>query len=380
MADKLVTYLDIPTTSIVPDSRTGFVRIYSRNNLVYAKDENGIETQLTNSNVPPPSSDVVDKERLVYDRPEVVPVPVLRDSLIPTVSESVPVITEDVVAALLAKAEEIVPIPVETIQTTVRPMISEVVPQTSLSESLATVSNEPVPVLSDTYRLDLQVMGESVPFPVEDVRIIPTVMAFEAVPLIRDDNAASIIEQDNFLPLILDLEPITANYTGYANANVTTTGWTSPANALGNNTNTAAELRATSSGLAGTTSNTVTGTLLLGFANPQTRDLPIGAGVTINIERDVVSGGTLPLGQSHTVVYQYSLDGTNFTTVSAPGTTIAKSVVTVDITSLVGGDYNKLDALQVRATGSVTSGTGLGATLAARLMRAWVSFTAEKTY
>lgn len=381
MSDKLLTYLDIPSTGVVPSARTGFVRIYSRNNLVYQKDENNEEKLLTNVSVPPSSGGGVTSERLSYDHyaiskkstESMVNIQVV---LSETNKDSV----EFVTAAVLGQATESGKRAVEDISNTVTAIANEVAKRSSETMAADISTTEINRKSADTAVATI--------IPTSDVakRAVETSISIVNANLSETAKRATETISGVIVPLkdsnrrSTDVEQVSINYTGYANATVSNTNFTTPENALGNNTNTAAELRATSSGLTGATSNTVTGTLVIGFANPQTRDVPVGSLVTINIERDVVTGGTLPVGQSHTVVYQYTLDGTNYTTVSAPGTTIAKSTVTTDITSLVAGDYTKLDNLQVRVTGSVTSGTGLNATLAARIMRAWVSFTADKTY
>lgn len=175
-----------------------------------------------------------------------------------------------------------------------------------------------------------------------------------------------------------------ATYAGYANANVSTTGWVNPGNALGNTTGTSSTLTATSSGLAGTTSNTTTGTIVLGFADPLVADLPIASDVTINVETSMVSSGTLPLGQSGSLQIEYSLNGggawTSVQTRTATSpSNLAKAISTATIAT--GSiTYSQLNALQVRVVGSVTSGTGLSAQTQANVFRAWVAFTASKAY
>lgn len=381
MADKLLTHLDIPSTSIIPDARTGFVRIYSRNNLVYAKDENGTETQLTNSNTPPVSGDEVTNERVQYDRPEIIPNVTVGDVLIPTVSEGVPLITEEVVAALLARAEESVPTPEETIRTTVRPMIDEVVPSTQSTESVITARPEIIPLVTESFRFDFNVLNESVPFPTEEVRIVPTVMAFESVPLITDNASASIIEQDNFLPVVTTSEPLNATLNGYANQNVATTVWATPANALGNTTNTASTLTATASGLAGATNTTVTGAITLGFQDVNLGDLNITS-VILSVENLGAVDAVAVVQPTTSVEWQYSLNNggafTTFYTMSTPAT--AKGIRTVDVTGIVGQNQALLSGLQIQATGTITSGTGLGVANTVSFFRAWMTVLANKTY
>jgi hypothetical protein len=327
----------------------------------------------------PPSGDTVVNERITYDRPEVVPNQAVRDALKTAASESVPAQQEFVIAALLARAEETSPTPEETIRSTVRPMISEVVPGQTDTQMLALRASETLPPISEAHQIRL-VTQEAVPEQTETIRITPTVMVFEAVPLIRENVAAAIIEQDNFVNAPVVTEPITATLTGYANAVVANTTWANPNNALGNTTGTAATLSAASSGLAGTTNNTSTGALTLGFLDVNLGDLVISS-VTLQVENQGATAGVAIAQPTTNIAYQYSLDGTNFTTFFTHNTpALAKGIRTVDVTALVGQDQAKLSALQIRATGSVTSGTGLGATNTASFFRAWMVVNAARTY
>ena len=173
----------------------------------------------------------------------------------------------------------------------------------------------------------------------------------------------------------------TVNVTlaGYANANVSTTGWVNPANALGNTTATNATLTATATGIAGSTSATTNGAMVLGFADPLLSDLTIQT-ATLNVERAVVSSGTLPLNQAVNVAWEYSFNGTTWTPITTAVAAVAKGMVSIDFAAALGGDWSKVSALQVRANGSVTSGTGLSAQMQAQFFRAWLALTATRNY
>lgn len=324
--------------------------------------------------------DTVTRERMTYDRPEVVPGQTVRDVLAVRPTEAVPPQIEEVIAALLVRAEEINPAQIETIRTTVRPMIAELVPGQADRLALATQSNEILPEIRDTIQALLFATPEQVPEQIETVRIDVRANAMESVPAITEGLAAAVIEQDNTVPMQIVVEPITANLTGYANAVVASTGWTNPNNSLGNTTGTAATLAATASGLAGTTNNTVTGTITLGFQDVRLGDLTI-SNVNLFVETQGATAGVAIAQPTTSIQYQYSLDGTTFTTFYTHNTpATAKGIRTIDITALVGQDNAKLSALQIRATGTVTSGTGLGAGNTASFFRAWMVVNASRTY
>lgn len=176
-----------------------------------------------------------------------------------------------------------------------------------------------------------------------------------------------------------DAASVTAIVNAYANAVSSNTGWVNPNSALGNTPSVSATLTATSSGVAGTTSNTTTGTLVLALPDLAITDLALGA-VSLNVQRQCTVGGTAPIGQSVSVQFQYSLNGTSWTTFLTVAAALGNGTTSVDITGVIAGSYANLNALQVRATGTVVSGTGLGATATVAWFRAWLSFAASKEY
>lgn len=197
------------------------------------------------------------------------------------------------------------------------------------------------------------------------------------------DSGASVIAAGDQGRRATGSEYVGITYKGYANAAPSNTGWTNTANAVGNNETDYASLTATSSGLLGTTSNTTNGTLVLGFADPVTQDIPLsGATITLSILAGANTSGVLPLGQAWNIQLQYSINGSTWTTVGTiTGTTNQNGqVYSADITSVIAASYTNLNALQVRATGSVTSGTGVSAVAESRFFSANVAFGINKTY
>lgn len=135
-----------------------------------------------------------------------------------------------------------------------------------------------------------------------------------------DNIEAAIIARIDENKEASDIASISVSYTGYANQNVSTTGWVNPANALNDTTGTASTLTATSSGLAGTTSNTTTGTITLGLENPSPLigDLNISGSAIVEVERQITGAGTLPIGQSHNIAYEYQIVGQGAGTYFSP--------------------------------------------------------------
>lgn len=323
-------------------------------------------------------SSVVEVEALRYDALERVPA--LAESVAPRISvaEAVPALTEEVVAALLARADEAAPTPVETIRTTVGATALDGVPSPADVEAVVLGPTEIVPLGADAATL-LAVTSEALPLLTEVAIASVRPTATEAVPTIVDSTAAAILVTPEALVRPAETSTINLTLTPYAASVVSNTNWTNPTNALGNTTGTAATLTATSSGLAGTTSNTVTGTLVLGYAAATPTDLTIDA-VSLSIEYSQTNSGAL-LGQSSTRSMEYSLDGgTTWTVAIAGASAQAKTIGQVDITAAVGGDWSKISAFRFRYVGSNTSGTGLGATNTNSLFRAWLTIAASKGY
>lgn len=173
-----------------------------------------------------------------------------------------------------------------------------------------------------------------------------------------------------------------ANYLAYADSNdLTSGGWASPENALANTTGTSAQMTVSSSGLAGLTSNTVSGEIKVGFRNPSELSTlyTLGDTIIINIERALISAGLVPLGQGADLDWQVSIDGgSSWTTVQNDTSAVAKGTISLNITSLVGTAWSRINSLQVRSNGSITSGSGIGVSLTAHFYRTWVTF--EATY
>lgn len=160
------------------------------------------------------------------------------------------------------------------------------------------------------------------------------------------------------------------DYLDWADANVTTTGFTSPANAIDKSLDPpASACTAAASGIGGLTANTTNGTLVSSFPNfasPFT-DFTITS-VILEYRWSTVTAGTQLSAGLVTMQGAYSTnDGSSFTNtelVSQAGNASSANPETIDITTPIGGDWTKITQFRHRWTGTVASGTGLSKTMA----------------
>lgn len=322
----------------------------------------------------------VTRDRLIYEQLDAHPAPADAVNLTARVlaDESQPVPVENATALALVRADDLHPIPAEATPLTLRAMPSEIHPAAADTIALVAATSEAHPIPTDQIAAIIAALVESHPVPVEATPLTVRAIILESHPLAADSNAVAPRFFET-APVATDAGTPSATLTQYANGNVSTTGFTNPGNALGNTTATNASLSATSSGALGVTSNTTNGTMVVGFADPAISDLTISS-VVVNVENAATSAGTLPLAQAWNVAFEYSLNGTTWTNINTLAAITAKGTRTLDITAAIGGDWTKINSLQVRATGSVTSGTGNGANATVQFFRAWVVVVASKTY
>lgn len=215
----------------------------------------------------------------------------------------------------------------------------------------------------------------------EDISNTVTAPINETGKRATESIAGIIIPQIETGARATDTQVVEITLNGYANQNVQNTGWTNQGNILGNTTNTSASLTATSSGLLGTTNNTTNGTTRFAFRDVNLGDLTI-ASVILSAENSGARAGVAIVRPTVNIQYQYSLNngGTWTTFYNHTTTNLGKGIRTVDITTIVGQDQALLSALQIRATGTVTSGTGIGAAYTASFFRCWMTVLANRTY
>lgn len=232
----------------------------------------------------------------------------------------------------------------------------------------------------DTVTADVVVM-EMAKRAVEDISNTVTGTANEVGKRASDSIEAAIIAKTELGQKAADTEVVQITLNGYANQNVSNTGWTNQGNILGNTTGTSASLTATASGLLGTTNNTTNGTTVLGFRDVSLGDLTITS-VILSAENSGAGAGVAIVQPTANIQYQYSTNnGGTWTTFYTHNTaTLAKGIRTIDLTAIIGQDQTLINNFQVRATGSVTSGTGVGAAYTASFFRTWITLLANRTY
>lgn len=260
--------------------------------------------------------------------------------------------------------------------------LPEKVPAPSPKDSLAALTRESVRAQSEISSAAYLIQAaEVIPTQTEAIRITASIILNnEAVPITKDAPAPVISVVDS-IQLINLVQQVQSTLNGYANENVATTTWATPANALGNTTGAAATLGAISSGVAGTTNTTATGSMTLGFQDINLGELNLTS-VILNVENSGVIAGVAVAAATTNIVWAYSLNnGASFTpfyTMNVPST--AKGIRPVDITAIIGQNQSLLGALQIRASGTITSGTGVNVGNTVSFFRAWMNVLSNRTY
>lgn len=268
----------------------------------------------------------VTNEKLVYELPELFVVPVVKDSIITGVSDTAPSQQDAAEVAFLVDKPELYPIPVEFLY---------------LSGS---------------------------------------VTATELVPEALDTNSVIVLTGKDVVPNQTSLSFVQADYNLFANAVASSNTWENTTDALADTTATAAKLEATASNVAGIDNETSTGDMIVAFRDIDLGDLAITSSLILSVETGHATAGIPTAASTTSVVFQYSLNSAAFVTFHAQTINTAKAVNTVDLTSAIGTSVSAINSLRVRATGSITSGTGVGVSSAVSFYRTWLSFTSEKDY
>jgi hypothetical protein len=329
---------------------------------------------------PAPVGGEIGVEKLSYDLPEIITLIDARSFIIPSVSDVVPSQLEETVAALLARAEEDNPIPVMSVVTTAGITSTNTIPTQAELNSLITRASDVVSLINTTTELGVASPDVS-PQQIENIVITSGVTSLNTLPETSELGTGLITLVSEVTPNQVVLVTLEADLGMFANSVFSNSGWDNPTNALGDTTSTAATLSAASSGIGGTTSNTVSGDIILDFRDVNLGDLTLLSPITLNVETSHVVTG-IPVGQptATTVVYQYSTDGVSYTTFHTESVRTAKSINSVDLTSVIGQDQDLLSNMRVRAVGSVTSGTGVGVSVDLFLYRTWLTFSSSKEY
>lgn len=161
----------------------------------------------------------------------------------------------------------------------------------------------------------------------------------------------------------------------YANALVSQSGMTNPANAYDNDPNTGASISITQSGgLVGGSSQTANGNIRVSCPNPNITPLPSLSNVSVQWGWTTTASGGLQSGNSVNAVIEYSLNnGTSWIHLETVTTVAGAGDGTLPITATL----SEIFSLEFRATITVVSGTTLvtgGATQAFSFRYGRVSF------
>jgi hypothetical protein len=333
-------------------------------------------------NVTPTDGGAVTREKLTYDLPESVPAMTeLAQVLLRAESfEDVNQLIEEVVAALLIRADELYNL-VESTEsiTAIVSDIDNIVNTLNDIQSLDLSTYEDLSgLISDIISINLNIdeLYNSIE---EFVNINATVTENVLADTTSDLNFIDVNTFDN-IETNLDTITINGTFNPYASAVVSNTNWANPNNGLGNTTDTATTLSASSSGLLGANQNTVSGTVTYDFANTTFDDLNV-ANATISVEgSSSINPVLLGVVPNVTVNFQYSTDNTNWTTFAIANDNTGKGVATLNITNIINNDKNLINNLRIRATGSARSGTGIGANATCSFFRSFITVTFTKDY
>lgn len=343
--------------------------------------------------VPVDDSEVSD-EQLRYDLPEIHPTP--EDYItvdIQVSDESTPVPQELGILAVLLDAFEDNPVPQEDVTGTEAIIVNDddhpvpqddlievdafvqeqlAVPYEELSEVAASVTeSQPVPLDDVTGTEAVFVINETSPTPSHTTEIDIEVV-LEQVPTCTDDTYVRV-----------------TGITWPRNASTITTGdasWSNPHHMADNDTTTSADCTVESGGIGGLSSQSGTGTVTARTDAPLLTDLNI-VSVELSWGWHSVRGGSATglLGDEAGGSMSYS---TNDGATHFPFDSVTKSndlwdkEGTLDLTSVIDGDWDKIDQFRVRCIADITSGTGVGtpATRTVGFEYARLSIVAEKTY
>lgn len=380
------------------------------------------------------SGDEVQGETLRYDLPETHPAPADDTSLAAAVAETHPTPLETGILGVLLTADEILPDPQEAVA--LAAAVAEQHRAGTDAASIAAFVQETMPVPAETVAALIAVLSETSPAPTEDVSgtearaqvnetsphptgaVDVAVIVAESHRAATDDAALGATVNETHRPAQDDVSGTVASFQSnethphpvesvtaavavvsesvraadddaYTKATgnvwpdtvVSQTNFTNPASAVDKDANTSAVIQATSSGLGNTTSNTTTGNITISAVKPAITDLTITSCI-LGVKTQIGAGSAL--SATVNMLLEYSLnDGASWTSV-ATITAVSEGVLTrtVDLTAIVGGDWNKVDQMRFRASGSVTSGPGVvtAVTCTFQLFYARLEIVAERTY
>jgi len=319
----------------------------------------------------------IDLERLIREGLEPFPVPVelslllartLQDESFPSPIES------SIVAAALIANELLIP-PSEAFS--FEAGLSEIVPQSLDSAAFRAFISENVPVPVD-LSLILANVSEFLPQPVESTPLNISIGPGEVMPVPIEAITSFVVVNTESLPPPLDNDGrLSVSGLRASNVVVSQTAVTNSANVLDTDADEATVV-ATASGIGGITAVNVAFSLVVSFADFTLSWLDDITQTIAQVRYRIVQGGT-NLGPTQSLVVDYSLnDGGSWITFTTITAQTALTTMNIDLLSLVGDDWTKLNQLRIRLSGTIGSGTGLSATNTLGIQFIAFQYAAEK--
>lgn len=312
--------------------------------------------------VPVGDSGTVGSESLRYDLPEIHTTPTDTVGSVVSVTESTPTAVELGILAILLAAQETHTVPVEDVTGTEAIIVLSEEHQTPTDkiETTIQVLKEVTPTPEDVIALTTSVK-ESNPSGVEDVTGTETIFPVNEISAVEGEKCSinSVVTETTVTSTDLGRVEVDVSFL-WPDTTVSNTGFTQPQNMTDKSTTTVAACSASSSGFAGTggTQETTACNFVVSVLDPQLDDLTINS-VTLSWFINAVATGTqLSAGQC-IINYQYSINnGSSWTTFFAQ-TALLTSTSTLNLSSIVGNDWQKIKDMRFRAIGEVRSGTGV---------------------
>lgn len=242
--------------------------------------------------------------------------------------------------------------------------VPDVVPNPIDSQGISTYISEVVPALTETTPLSVSTTAlESMPSPTDAVTAIVAASSELFVPPLDNDGRLSVA----------GIRP--------ANVVVSNTGFTNPNNVLDHDADEATVV-ATATGIGGTTAATANFDMIVSFADFALTWLDDITQAILNPKIRIATGG-VALGATQNVILEFSLnDGASWTgywTQTAQTAGLEPNQDLLATPAFVGDDWTKLNQLRLRIRGSITSGTGLGATNTLAVQWVVLHHAAQKT-
>lgn len=234
-------------------------------------------------------------------------------------------------------------------------------------------------VVESTIVAAALIANEIVPVPVESTPLFVRTSPLELFPAPIEGITAIVVVSGDTFPVPLDNSGrISVIGVRPANVVVSQTAITNPNNVLDTDADEATVV-ATATGVGGITAVNVPYSIVVSFADFVLSWLTDITSAQIVVPYRIFLGGT-NLGPTQSILMEYSLnEGVGWTTfLNSTTQQVAVLNVTADILTAVGDDWTKLNQLRVRISGTIGSGTGVGANNTLGIQNIRLAFNAEQ--